>query len=219
MKNAPAPTASHFARRMVLLVDDDILMLGLLGKHLQLGGYEVRIATSGAMALGMVSDGGRAPDLALLDVQMPGMDGIELARHLQSDFGIPFMFLSANNDAGVVAQATDGGAVGYLVKPVDTANIVPSVKAALARADEIRVLRDSESRLTVALNAGRETGMAVGVLMERYRTDRETAFRALRDHARSRQRKLNDVAVEILESSESLNRFGAAFGAEPGAKK
>jgi len=205
----PRPSAQQqrFIRRIVLVVDDDILMLGLLGKHLQLGGFEVRIATSGAMALAMVGDGGREPDLALLDVQMPGMDGITLAQQLQAEFGVPAMFLSGTDDAGVVAQATDGGAVGYLVKPVEIANIVPSVRAAMARADEIRQLRDNESRLTLALKAGRETGMAVGVLMERYHMDRETAFRALRDHARSNQRKLNDVAVEVLDSAESLNRF------------
>lgn len=210
----PAAAPPLFARRMILLVDDDILILGLLGKHLQLGGFEVRMATSAAMALSMLGDGGRAPDLALLDVQMPGMDGIELARQLQAAYGIPAMFLSANNDAATVAQATDGGAVGYLVKPIDTGNIVPSVKAALARADDIRTLRDSESRLTVALTAGRETGMAVGVLMERYRLDRDAAFRTLRDYARARQRKLNDVAVEVLGAAESLNRFEAPHGAD-----
>ena len=60
-------------------------------------------------------------------------------------------------------------------------------------------------QLTLALQHGRETGMAVGVLMERYKTDRETAFRALRDYARSHQRKLNDVAVELLAATEMLS--------------
>lgn len=205
MKN---PDPVPFARRLLLVVDDDVLILDLLSKFLQLGGFDVRIATGGEMALGMLSEGAREPDLALLDIEMPGMDGLELARRLQTDYAVPAMFLSASNDAAVVARAADGGAVGYLVKPVNTAHIVPSVRAALARADEIRVLRDSESRLALALQAGRETGMAVGVLMERYRTDRETAFRALREHARSHQRKLNDVAVEVLQGCEAINRFG-----------
>jgi DNA-binding response OmpR family regulator len=212
---SPDPIA--FARRLLLVVDDDVLILGMLSKFLQLGGFDVRIATGGEMALSMLSEGGREPDLALLDVEMPGMDGIELARRLREEYAVPAMFLSANNDAAVVANATDGGAVGYLVKPVNTAHIVPSVRAALARADDIRVLRDSESRLALALQAGRETGMAVGVLMERNRTDRETAFRMLREYARSHQRKLNDVAVEVLEGCEALNRFGAV-AREPKAR-
>lgn len=207
MSQADNPAVAEFPRRQILLVDDDVLILALLGKFLTLGGYDVRIASSGQMALGMVLDSNRAPDLALLDVQMPGMTGIELASQLQGEYGIPVMFLSANDDAAVVAQATDGGAVGYLVKPIDTAHIVPSVKAAMARADDIRQLRNSEVRLSQALRTGREIGMAVGLLIERYRIDRDSAFRMLREHARSNQRKLNDIACELLDASESLNRF------------
>ncbi len=199
-------------RRLVLLVDDDMLILAMLGRFLQQGGFDVRLATSGQMALDMVSDSSRLPDLALLDVQMPGMSGLDLAAQLQGELGIAVMFLSASDDAAIVAQATDGGAVGYLVKPIDTAHIVPSVKAALARADEIRQLRSNELRLSQALRSGRETGMAVGILMERYRIDRDSAFRMLRDDARSHQRKLNDVAEELLDAAEALNRFqGAAL--------
>ncbi|NHZ32294.1 ANTAR domain-containing response regulator [Massilia rubra] len=200
------------AKRLILLVDDDVLILGLLGKFLQLAGYDVRIATSGAMALAMLAESGRVPDLALLDVAMPGMSGLELAERLHADGDIPVMFLSGTDDQATVRQAIDGGAVGYLVKPVDTARIAPSVQAALARADELRQLRGSESRLTQALGQGREVGMAVGILMERNKTDRETAFRTLREHARSHQRKLNDVAAEILQATETLNLFGARAG-------
>ncbi|UOD31059.1 response regulator [Massilia violaceinigra] len=193
------------ARRLILLVDDDVLILGLLGKFLQLAGYEVRIATSGAMALAMLAESGRVPDLALLDVAMPGMSGLELAERLHAESDIPVMFLSGNDDQATVRQAIDGGAVGYLVKPVDTARIAPSVQAALARADELRQLRGNEERLTLALQQGREVGMAVGVLMERHRTDRDSAFQVLREHARSQQRKLNDVAAELLAAAEALN--------------
>ncbi|HZV66642.1 MAG TPA: response regulator [Telluria sp.] len=201
------PIADRAARRMILLVDDDVLILGLLGKFLQLAGYEVRIATGGAMALEMLADSGREPDLALLDVSMPGMSGLELAQSLQADFGVPFMFLSASDDQAIVRQAADCGAVGYLVKPFDTAHIAPAIQAALARADEIRKLRSSEERLTLALQQGRDVGIAIGVLMERYKTDRETAYRVLRDYARSHQRKLNDVAADMLAAAESLNTF------------
>jgi response regulator NasT len=207
MSFSAIPLSGRDARRMILLVDDDVLILGLLGKFLQLAGYEVRIATGGAMALEMLADSGRAPDLALLDVSMPGMSGLELAQSLQADFGVPFMFLSASDDQAIVRQAADCGAVGYLVKPFDTAHIAPAIQAALARADEIRTLRSNEERLTLALQQGREVGIAIGVLMERYKTDRETAYRVLRDYARSHQRKLNDVAADMLAAAESLNTF------------
>lgn len=211
---SPTPAAM---RRLILLVDDDVLILGLLSKFLQMAGFDVRIATSGAMALDMLAESEREPDLALLDVGMPGMSGLELAARLHAETSIPFMFLSADDDQGTVRQAADGGAVGYLVKPIDTARIAPTIHAALARADEIRALRSNESRLTLALQHGRETGMAVGVLMERYKTDRESAFRALRDYARSHQRKLNDVAVELLAAVEMVSVV-MGRGAEPPTK-
>jgi DNA-binding response OmpR family regulator len=198
-------------KRLILLVDDDILILGLLSKFLQLAGYDARMASSGQMALDMILESGREPDLALLDVNMPGMSGLELAKRLQSETTVPVMFLSASDDDDIVRQAAQYGAVGYLVKPIDTARIAPTIKAALARADEIRQLRQSESKLTMALQAGRETGMAVGVLMARLHTDRDTAFRLLRDHARSQQRKINDVAGQLLAAEEVFGALTSRF--------
>ena len=211
-------TVSVDARRLILLVDDDTLLLGLISQFLRVAGHEVRTATSAPMALDLLCDGGLDPDLAIFDIGMPGMSGLELAQHVRANTAIPFMFLSANGSAASVRQATANGAVGYLVKPIDFAQLAPAILAGLARGDEIRSLRKSEGRLSQALLNGRETGMAVGVLMERYKTDRETAFRALRDHARSQQRKVNDVAAELLSASESINAFAGLCG-DGGARK
>lgn len=215
--NLPAPQAGR-ASRLILLVDDDLLILGLVSTQLQAAGYDVWMASSAPMAVGLLADGGREPDLAILDIGMPGMSGLELSQHMRTNTAIPFMFLSANEDAASIRQATANGAVGYLVKPLDLAQLVPAVQAGLARGDEIRGLRDSETRLTQALQSGRETGMAVGVMMERYKIDRESAFRMLRDHARSHQRKLNDVAGEVLAAAEALNSIGKR-GAEGTGRK
>src|SRR4051812_35253640 len=129
MSKPTTPAAT--ARRLIMLVDDDVLILGLLSKFLQLAGFDVRIATSGEMALDMLAESGREPDLALLDVAMPGMTGLELAARLHADSGVPFMFLSADDKQDTVREATDAGAVGYLVKPIDTARIAPTIHAAL----------------------------------------------------------------------------------------
>jgi CheY-like chemotaxis protein len=202
--------------RLILLVDDDILIIELLSTFLLRAGYEVRSASSARMALDMIAAGGRAPDLALLDINMPGMSGLELARHLQLETTIPLMFISASAEDEEVDQAASYGAVGYLHKPINATQIAPSVKAALARADDIRDLRETKERLTAALLAGRETSMAVGLLMERYKTDRDTAFQVLRDYARSQRSKLTDVALEVLQSAETLNAFSDRF---PGPRK
>src|ERR1700741_5001659 len=112
-------------KSLILLVDDDILILGLMSKFLQLAGYDARMASSGQMALDMILESGREPDLALLDINMPGMSGLELAKRLQAETTVPVMFLSASDDDEIVRQAAQAGAVGYLVKPIDTARIAP----------------------------------------------------------------------------------------------
>lgn len=188
----------------ILLVDDDRLILATLAKGIRQVGYRVIEASSGEEALELLHD--VQPDIALVDVRMPGMSGIEFAQHLRDEKGgIPFIFLSAYSDLDVVKQAADNGALGYLVKPLDIPQIIPALEAALSRADEIRQLQRREAQLSAALNTGRETSMAVGVLMERLRLGREAAFEALRERARSRQRKISDVAGAVLAAVETLN--------------
>jgi DNA-binding response OmpR family regulator len=197
------------AKRSLLLVDDDPMLLALLSTVLRDAGYETLQAGSAEEAFPLAAQ--EDPDLALLDVNLPGMSGLELAAHLRTETAVPFLFLSVQDAKETVKQATAYGAVGYLVKPVEPLKVAPAVEAALARADDIKRLRRTEVNLTAALAAGRETSMAVGLLMARYQTDRNTAFEVLREYARSRRRKINEVATGLLEAEEILNGFHQAF--------
>jgi AmiR/NasT family two-component response regulator len=197
------------AKRLILLVDDDKLLLQFLAEVLGHAGYETIAAFSAAEAIRQIE--AREPDLALLDITMPGMSGLELARHLYENTSVPFMFLSASGDGEMGKQAANYGAVGFVVKPVDAARLMPAFEAGLARADEIRQLRRTETNLNAALAAGRETSLAVGLLMGRFHADRNTAFEVLRDHARSSRRKINEVADQLLAAEEVLNSLHAAF--------
>jgi AmiR/NasT family two-component response regulator len=184
----------HCCRRARLEGDDDAGgVLDYIATVLQHAGYdtigagsapEARAARAGAR--------GRHFALALLDITMPGMSGLDLAQRLKDHTEVPFMFLSSVDDAETARQAASHGAVGFLVKPVDASRLLPAFEAGLARADEIRQLRRTEANLNAALAAGRETSLAVGLLMARYQTDRNTAFEVLRDHARSTRRKINE---------------------------
>ncbi|MDB5932906.1 MAG: Response regulator [Massilia sp.] len=202
-------TSATNAKRLILLVDDDALLLEFLAEVLGHAGYETVAASSAAEAIRRIE--AREPDMALLDITMPGMSGLELARHLQEHTSVPFMFLSASADGDVVRQAATYGAVGFVVKPVDAERLMPAFEAALARADEIGQLRRTEVNLNAALAAGRETSLAVGLLMGRFHTDRNTAFEVLRDHARSSRRKINEVAEQLLAAEEVLNSMHAGF--------
>ncbi len=197
------------AKRRILIVDDDPTLLQFIGEVLAHAGYDTVSANSGTAALEAVAE--REPDLALLDITMPGMTGLELGQRLRAETTVPFMFLSAIDDAESARQAADYGAVGYLVKPVDAGRLLPAFEAALARADDIRQLRRTEVNLSAALAAGRETSVAVGLLMAKFQTDRNTAFEILRDHARSSRRKINEVADQLLQAEEAINSLHGLF--------
>jgi response regulator NasT len=199
------------SRRLILLVDDDTLLLDYIGTVLRHAGYDTLSAASAPEALQRIAERGADISLALLDISMPGMSGLDLAQRLKDHTDLPFMFLSAVDDAETARQAASHGAVGFVVKPVDAARLLPAFEAALARADEIRQLRRTEANLNAALAAGRETSLAVGLLMARYQTDRNTAFEVLRDHARSSRRKINEVAEQIVAAEELLNSLHGAF--------
>ena len=209
-------SAAPAAKRRILIVDDDPLLLTFLTEVISHAGYDTVTASSGEQALQVIAAG--EPDLALLDITMPGMSGLELAARLKAETAVPFMFLSAVDDTESARQAAAHGAVGYLVKPVDAAHLMPAFEAGLARADDIRQLRRTEVNLNAALAAGRETSLAVGLLMGKFQTDRNTAFEVLRDHARSSRRKVNEVADQLLAAEETLNSLHAGFASRLKAK-
>ena len=187
----------------ILVVDDDRLVLASLARGLRDAGYRVTEASNGEDALEITARD--RPDLALLDVRMPGMDGIELGSILAERNGVPFLYLSAYGQADIVQQAAAHGALGYLVKPLDIPQILPSVETALSRATERNQLKTSEANLNSALAGRRETDLAVGLLMERRRLDRNQAFEMLRSHARSERRPIAEAARELVASVEKIN--------------
>ena len=204
-------TVRSLSKRSLLLVDDDRLVVATLARYLQRAGYDTRTAESAEEAEALLASGER-PDLAILDVRMPGRSGLELAQRLYALDHIPFMLLTASSEKAVVEQASACGALGFLVKPVDLPQIVPAVEAALARAVEIRDLRETRQQLQQALDAEREISVAVGITMMQYRLGRKAAFEVLRKSARSQCRKLADYANEVVRACDALHPAAAGRG-------
>ena len=146
----------------ILVADDDGLVLATLCAGLRDEGYEVLEAASGEEAIEICER--ERPDLAILDIRMPGVSGIDAAHEIFKSAQVPFMFLSAFDDTETVKSAVSEGALGYLVKPIDTRQMVPPIEAALTRAAEISALRDKEVNLSAALASGREVSIAVEVI-------------------------------------------------------
>lgn len=188
----------------LLLVDDDRLVLSTLTMGLQQSGYRVSNAESTEEAEVFLASGER-PDLALLDIRMSGASGLKLAERLQQLDHVPFVILSAYSDQPMIDQASRLGALAYLVKPLDIPKLVPSLEAALARANELQELRETRQQLQAALDAERNINVAVGITMMQYRLNRSDAFSKLRNAARVRRIKLASLANDIVQAGEALN--------------
>lgn len=190
------------ASRRVLLVEDDRLVLTMLEKGLRDSGYEVLAAESADEARQLLD--AAKPDIAILDVRLPGESGIDLARFLREEADVPFIFLTAYGDHETVEAAAARGALGYLIKPADIPQLLPAMEAALARAAEIRALRESERQLQDAFPEVREINLAIGIVMERKGLDRNQAWEVLRALSRSQRRKVIEIARDILAATETL---------------
>jgi AmiR/NasT family two-component response regulator len=192
-----ATSVSH----RLLLVDDERLVLATLTRGLEAAGFAVVTAESVTEAEELLA-GGTHPDLAIIDVMMPERSGLELARRLQELDHIPFILLTATADARVVEQATQNGALGYVVKPVDVPNLVPTIKAALARSEDLQDFRMTQRQLQEALDADRDINVAIGIVMVRQQLDRNDAFEQLRKTARARRLKLSALANELITTAD-----------------
>jgi two-component system, response regulator PdtaR len=201
-------------KRRLLVVDDDRQLCDLLVDALGQAGYEVMAAQSATEALAAIATA--SPDLAVLDIKMPGTSGLNLSELLRDQFGIPFVFFSALDNEETVRQATMMGALAYLVKPLDMRHLVPAIGAAVARADELRRLRQSESQLSTALQQNRGISVATGILMERLRLGRGTALEFLRRQTRARRQRMSQVAEDVVKSTEYVNGIGVAASQQHG---
>ena len=188
----------------LLLVDDDRLILTTLAGGLRASGYRVSTAESVDDAQALLTSGVR-PDLVVVDMHMPGRDGLELAQRLRDLEHLPFLVLSAYSDPATVERATQLGALSYMVKPLAISQIRPTIEAALRRAQELDALRQAQLQLQEALNGDRDINVATGITMMQYRLQRSAAFELLRCAARAQRRKLAHVAADIIQSSEALH--------------
>lgn len=138
------------------------------------------------------------PDLVLLDIRMPGGGGIEVARQLMAEGGVPVVFLTAYGDQQLVSDATEAGGYGYILKPVDERQLLAAIDVALARWRDLRAAQD-------ALETRKLVERAKGVLMQRLGLSEEDAYELLRRRSRNSRRPLREVARDVLAASRSFD--------------
>ncbi len=197
-------TAKKLHEQRLVIADDDYLILATLGAGLRDAGFQVFEALSGEEAISLCQS--ETPDLVILDVNMPGISGLDAAQTIRK-LNIPILFLSALDEKNIVDDAIQQGALGYLVKPIDIKQIIPAIDTALSRADEIQSLHAKEKNLTTALHNGRETSIAIGILMAHSQLSAQQAELQLRAYSRKKRLKMTIVAEQIIQQSELLNNL------------
>ena len=189
----------------ILLADDDRVIRMTFANSLRSRDFEVIEAADGKQAVEVGCNS--QPDLAIMDFQLPDISGADAARELQERANVSSIFLSAYAEQEFVEKAAKAGALGYLVKPIDFDHALPSINSALKRAEEIKRLKKTEAQLNTALEQGRETSVAIGILMQEYHITTEQAFDMLRGQARSQRRKVACVASDLVQAVNNLNDF------------
>lgn len=182
--------------RVVVAEDEAIIRLDLV-ETLRAEGYEVVAETGrGDEAVDLVAT--HAPDLALLDVKMPGLDGIEATRAITADKHTAVVLLTAFSQRELIDRATDAGAMAYLVKPYQRADLVPAIETALARFREFRALDAQIDELADQLEVRKLLDRAKGALIDAHGLSEGDAFRFLQQQAMSSRRTMADAANDVL---------------------
>jgi response regulator NasT len=185
----------------VLIAEDESMIRMDLRESLTSLGYEVVAdVPDGAQAVQMARE--LKPDLVILDIKMPGMDGIEAARRLNDDRVAPVMLLTAYNQEDLIEAAANAGAMGYLVKPVNTAAITPAITMALARYRDLVDAEAEADELEEQLETRKLVDRAKGLLMDREGLREADAFRRIQKLSMNTRKSMKEIAQAIIITHE-----------------
>jgi response regulator NasT len=138
------------------------------------------------------------PDLAVMDVKMPNLDGIDAARQIIERRPIPIVMLTAFSEAGLVDRAVEAGVFGYLVKPFRESDLLPAIEAARVRHAELQAVREEAGSLRDALESRKVIERAKGLLMEKDGLSEAEAFARLRGASQQTGKPLREVADAVV---------------------
>jgi AmiR/NasT family two-component response regulator len=193
-------------KRVVIAEDEAIIRLDLK-EILEAEGYEVVGETGrGDEAVELVA--AHQPDVAILDIKMPGIDGIEAARRISATNRVAVLILTAFSQRNLIEEARDAGVAAYLVKPFQRGELVPAIAVATARFEEFRAIEDEHTRLSEEvpthedkLKTRQLVDRAKGVLMDGHGMDEAVAFSFIQRTAMDRRVRMQQVAQEIIDGT------------------
>jgi two-component system, response regulator PdtaR len=184
--------------RILIAEDETIIRLDLRDLLVRSGFEVVAEARDGEEAVALARS--EAPDLAILDVKMPRLDGIEAARRIMDERSIPIVMLTAYGQEELVSRAVEVGVFGYLVKPFRESDLLPAIHTARARHEELAALREEAESLAEALAARKAIERAKGLLMTKEGLTEEEAFARLRKASQVSGRPLRVIAEAVVDT-------------------
>ena len=186
----------------VLIAEDETIIRLDLADMLGRAGFEVcGEARDGVEAVELARS--EQPDVAVLDVKMPRLDGIEAARRILDERPIPIVMLTAYGQDELVSRAIEAGVFGYLVKPFRETDLVPAIQTARARHEELAEMRAEADSLAEALAARKAIERAKGLLMEKEGVPEQEAFARLRRASQVTGKPLRVVADALIATLEA----------------
>lgn len=191
--------------RVLVVEDEGLVAAGVRGQLEDIGHHVVGLAKDGNEAVRLAST--LQPDLIIMDIRIPGIDGIEAARAIVNREAVPIVFLTAYPDDDFVRRAGESGAMAYLLKPVNQRALGSTIQVALARFKELDALRREVVDLREALETRKLVEQAKGILMKRLQLSEAEAFRRLQHKSRSKRKSLKMVATMVLQADELLAPF------------
>ncbi len=186
----------------ILIAEDETIIRLDLRALLERAGFEVCAeARDGEEAVSLARE--HSPDLAIMDVKMPHLDGIEAARRILDERPIPIVMLTAYDQDELVSRAVETGVFGYLVKPFREQDLLPAIRTARARHEELLAVREEAESLAEALAARKAIERAKGLLMTKEGLTEQEAFTRLRKASQISGRPLKVVAEALLATFEA----------------
>jgi AmiR/NasT family two-component response regulator len=182
--------------RVIIADDESIIRMDLREMLTNLGYLVVGEAGDGRSAVNLARE--LKPDVAILDIKMPDMDGIEAAKILTEERIAPTVLLTAYSQRDLVERAKEAGVVGYITKPMRESDLTPAIEVAMARFSEFQTLEKEVGDLKQALETRKLVDRAKGILMDTQGLTEADAFRKIQKMSMDKRRPMKDVAEAII---------------------
>jgi AmiR/NasT family two-component response regulator len=187
--------------RIVIADDSSVFAMDLREMLQNLGYLVVGEAGDGKSAVNLARE--LRPDVVLMDIRMPDMNGIDAAKILTEERVAPVVLLTAYSDRDLIQEARAAGVVGYLVKPVQEANLAPAIEIAMARFSEFRELEKDVDNLEEQLETRKLVDRAKGILMDTQGLTESAAFRRIQKMSMNTRKSMKEIAQAIILTFEA----------------